>query len=163
MSGGVIGRPAAGARYVLERVEETGEAVVYRGFVHLPDADRPVVVRVELPGGAPHASLGAGGAAEMEKAAAALVRAATRATVAAGGALPRKIVRWRGWPPRGTRRRDRKGARGARAPGGKQKGEEGLRALLSLRPCALAPSRSSGLGDRARRRSEGFRARLEPC
>jgi hypothetical protein len=53
-------------------------------------------VRVELAGGAVRAVLGAGGTAEMEKAAAALVRAATRASVAAGGPLPRRIVRWRG-------------------------------------------------------------------
>ncbi len=93
---GATGRPSAGARYALEKAEETAEAVTYRGFVHLPDADVPAEVRVELPGGAARASLGAGGTAEMEKSAAALVRAATRASVAAGGALPRKIVRWRG-------------------------------------------------------------------
>jgi hypothetical protein len=97
----VTGRPSAGARYALEKAEETGEAVVYRGFVHLAGADVPAEVRVELPGpgtpgGATHATLGPGGTPEMEKAAAALVRAATRASVAAGGALPRKIVRWRG-------------------------------------------------------------------
>lgn len=93
---GATGRPSAGARYALEKAEETGQAVVYRGFVHLPDADVPAEVSVELPGGAARATLGPGGTAEMEKAAAALVRAATKACVAGGGALPRKIVRWRG-------------------------------------------------------------------
>jgi hypothetical protein len=96
VSGGVIGRPSAGVRYALEKAEETSEAVRYRGFVHLPDADLPLEVRVDLPGGATHAEVGPGGTAEMEKAAAALVRAATKALVAAGGPLPRKIVRWRG-------------------------------------------------------------------
>jgi hypothetical protein len=97
---------------VVEKAEETGEAVVYRGFVHLPGADLPLEVRVEMSGGATHARIGEGsegargvgppaappwkGAAEMEKAAAALVRAATKAALAGGGALPRKIVRWRG-------------------------------------------------------------------
>ncbi len=89
-------RPSAGARYALEKAEETGETVIYRGFVHLPDADVPAEVRVERAGGASRAALGPGGTAEMEKAAAALVRAATKASVAAGSPLPRKIVRWRG-------------------------------------------------------------------
>lgn len=85
-------RPSAGARYVLEKAEEGPLAVIYRGFVHLPDADVPMEVRVELPGGATSARAAGAEAAALEKTAAALVRAATKG----GGALPRKIVRWRG-------------------------------------------------------------------
>jgi len=93
-----VSRPSAGVRYVLERVEEVqggGGRVVYRGFAHLPDQDLPLSVEVELPGGATHPSL-SGGPEELAKAAAALVRSATKTAVATGTALPRKIVRWRG-------------------------------------------------------------------
>lgn len=92
---GVTGRPAAGARLAVEKAEETDTAVVYRGFVHLPDADVPATVTIELPGGATKATLGEGGSPDLEKQAAALVRAATKALVTAGSPLPRKIVRWR--------------------------------------------------------------------
>ncbi|MFT3764239.1 MAG: hypothetical protein QM820_01765 [Minicystis sp.] len=93
---GVTGRPTAGARFVLEKAEETAEAVIYRGFVHLPGADVPATVTIELPSGATRAALGEGGSADLEKTAAALMRAATKALVAGGSPLPRKIVRWRG-------------------------------------------------------------------
>ncbi len=94
---GIVGRPTAGARLVLEMAEQGAEAVVYRGFVHLPDADVPAEARIALPGGAVKVTLGEGGTAEMEKTAPALTRAATKAgTTGAGGALPRKIVRWWG-------------------------------------------------------------------
>jgi len=96
---GVTGRPTAGARFVLERADEkadeTVEVLVYRGFVHLPGADVPAEVIVELPGGATRATLGEGGSADLEKTAAALVRAATKGRGAGGSPLPRKIVRWR--------------------------------------------------------------------
>ncbi len=86
-------------RFVLEREGEgaaSGEgAVIYRGFAHTKDADHPLEVTVELPSGATRAKL-EGGAVEMEKVAAALVRAATKSAVTGGGSLPRKIVRWRG-------------------------------------------------------------------
>lgn len=93
------GRPTAGARFVLELAEETAAAVIYRGLVHLPGADVPATVTLELRDGAvraARATLGEGGTPDLEKAAAALVRAATRALVAGGSPLPRKIVRWRG-------------------------------------------------------------------
>lgn len=93
---GITGRPTAGVRLAVEKAEETPGAVIYRGFVHLPDVDVPAEARVELPGGAVKVALGPGGTAELEKWAAPLVRAATKAVVASGGALPRKIVRWRG-------------------------------------------------------------------
>jgi hypothetical protein len=93
---GIVGRPTAGTRLSVEKAEEAPDAVIYRGFVHLPDADAPAEARVELPGGAVKVTLGPGGTPEMEKTAAALLRAATKALVAAGGPLPRKIVRWRG-------------------------------------------------------------------
>ena len=73
-----IGRPASGARYIATR-EEGGEgSVVYRGLVRLPDADLPLSVTVSLPSGATRAVIEGGGegAAEHEKTAAALVRAA---------------------------------------------------------------------------------------
>jgi len=87
-------RPSAGVRYVLTQAEEGEGRVVYRGFAHLPDQDLPLSVEVALPGGATRASLP--GSPELEKAAAALVRSATKAAAAGGAALPRKIVRWRG-------------------------------------------------------------------
>lgn len=92
---GVTGRPTAGARLVVEKAEEGAGAVVYRGLVYLPDADVAAEVTIALPGGATRASLGPGGTTELEKETAALVRAATKAQVAAGETLPRKIVRWR--------------------------------------------------------------------
>ena len=92
---GIVGRPTAGARLAVEKAEEGAQAIVYRGFVHLPDADVTAEARVELPGGAVKVTLGPGGTPELEKSAAALLRAATKALVAAGSPLPRKIVRWR--------------------------------------------------------------------
>jgi hypothetical protein len=90
-----VSRPSNGVRYVVELAEQTESRVRYQGFAHLPDRDLPLSVEVDLPGGATRASL-SDGPPELEKAAAALVRSATRAPVAAGAALPRKIVRWRG-------------------------------------------------------------------
>jgi hypothetical protein len=89
------GRPTEGARYVVERAEADATRVIYRGTAHLPDADLPLEVTVALPSGATSASL-PGAPPELEKAAAALIRAATKSAVASGAALPRKIVRWRG-------------------------------------------------------------------
>ena len=92
---GITGRPTAGARLALEKVEEGPDAVVYRGFVHLPDADVPAEARLALPGGAVTVTLGEGGTEDLTKSAAALTRAATKSLLASGAALPRKIVRWR--------------------------------------------------------------------
>jgi hypothetical protein len=89
-------RPSTGARFSVERAEQDETRVVYRGFVHLPDADLPLSVEIELPSGTTRACLQAEGHPDLEKAAAALVRSATRTAVAAHAALPRKIVRWRG-------------------------------------------------------------------
>lgn len=108
-------RPRAGARYVLERVDETApDVALYRGHIYLPETEIPVEVRVELPGGAARATLGSGreesepepagqgdpsggtvSRKEFERMAAALVRSATKAASASTG-LPRRIVRWRG-------------------------------------------------------------------
>ena len=90
-----IGRPATGARYVAERVEGGEGTVVYRGLVRLPDADLALEITITLPGGATRAVV-EGGAADHEKTAAALFRAATKSAVASGEELPRKIERWRG-------------------------------------------------------------------
>ena len=119
-------RPSVGARYVLERAGEGGEGgegeeereggraeIVYRGFVHLPDADVPVEVWVGArgeeeegrgapltPGGArvEAGAVPAGGpsAAELGRMAAALVKAAVRSATSGNRPPPRKIVRWRG-------------------------------------------------------------------
>ena len=90
-----MSRPATGVRYVVELAEQTENRARYQGFAHFPDKDLPLSVEVDLPAGATRASL-SGGPPELERAAAALVRSATRAAVAASSALPRKIVRWRG-------------------------------------------------------------------
>ncbi|UQA56511.1 hypothetical protein [Polyangium aurulentum] len=98
-------RPTAGVRYALERVSEEGATTTYRGFAHVPDADLPLEVSVTRPEGegtpdraAVRASLGAevADAADLEKEATALVKAAARAARDAGRSLPRRIVRWRG-------------------------------------------------------------------
>jgi hypothetical protein len=93
---GIVGRPTAGSRLDLEKAGEAGGSVTYRGFVHLPDADVTAEATVALAGGAVTVALGEGGTPEMQKWAAALVRAATKTPALAGAALPRKIVRWRG-------------------------------------------------------------------
>jgi hypothetical protein len=97
-------RPTVGVRYAVERGGENGAVVIYSGFAHLPDADLPLVVRVEHDetGGrtnvvakvddAGNVADGAG----LERAAAALVKAAARGARDAGRSLPRRIVRWRG-------------------------------------------------------------------
>ena len=64
---GITGRPTAGARLALAKVEEAPDAVVYRGFVHLPDTDVPAEARLALPGGAVTVALGEGGTADLEK------------------------------------------------------------------------------------------------
>lgn len=92
----LTGRPTAGARLSLVREEETDGAVVYRGFVHLPDRDVAAEATIELPAGGVRVALGEGGSPELEKTAAALVRATTKALVASGAELPRRIARWRG-------------------------------------------------------------------
>lgn len=92
-------RPVSGVRYVLERASVEADHVAYEGFAHLPDADVPLSARVALPAGAVTVAPGVTDhprAAELAKTGAALVRAATKAEVSAGRALPRKIARWRG-------------------------------------------------------------------
>jgi len=99
-------RPTAGVRYAVERSEDEGPVIVYSGFAHLPDADVPLVVRIEDDASgrtnvvakvddAGSIADGADGAA-LERAAAALIKAAARGARDAGRALPRRIVRWRG-------------------------------------------------------------------
>jgi hypothetical protein len=92
-------RPAHGVRFALDLAPDgEGADVVYRGFAHLPEADLPLEVRVGEAGAT--ASLDASAApsaprAELERAAAALVRAAVRAPLAEGRRPPRRVVRWR--------------------------------------------------------------------
>lgn len=91
----VSARPTAGARLAVELADESPARVIYRGFLHLPSADVPAEVTVALPGGPAVATLGEGGTADLAKAAAALVRVATRGAAGGGERWPRKIVRWR--------------------------------------------------------------------
>ncbi len=92
-------RPSSGVRFAVDRVDgEPGPEVVYRGFVHLPDADLPIVVRAADSGVTAVVEADPGGArsrADLERAAAALVRAVVRAPIAEGRRPPRRIVRWR--------------------------------------------------------------------
>lgn len=96
-------RPSAGVRYALTRVE-AGEGVVYRGFAHLQGADAPLEVRIATSGAAearveatalPEGAQAAHTVAEIEREAAALVKAAVKSASAAGRPPPRKVTRWR--------------------------------------------------------------------
>jgi hypothetical protein len=99
-------RPASGARFALDWLGPgpgggVGPVALYRGFVHLPDADLPLEVRVEA--SAAHALIAPDAGAhrpaaelrELERIAAALVRAAPKGPLAEGRPPPRRIVRWR--------------------------------------------------------------------
>lgn len=96
-------RPMAGVRYAVERSDGDGTVVIYSGFAHIPDADIPLVVRVEHDEAEGKTNvvakiddaMGADGPG-MERAAAALIKAAARGARDAGRPLPRRIVRWRG-------------------------------------------------------------------
>jgi hypothetical protein len=89
-------RPKTGVRYALERVELTESGVTYKGFVHLPAADLPIEVEVELPSLRVHRVLAEAGK-KLETMAGALVRSAVRSALAQGTLPPRRIFRWR--PP----------------------------------------------------------------
>ncbi|MDI1478989.1 hypothetical protein [Polyangium sp. y55x31] len=91
-------RPTAGVRYALERADEEESSATYRGFAHLPDADLPLEIRVEQASVTARIEGAAVGVdvAGLEKAGAALVKAALRAARDAGRPMPRRIVRWRG-------------------------------------------------------------------
>ncbi len=99
MSGPYQKSPEHGVRFELIAFEASLEGATYRGHAHLPGASVPLEVRARKD--AAEVSLGDAEAvdatqrAAIEKAASALVRAATRSELAAGEALPRKIVRWR--------------------------------------------------------------------
>ena len=93
-------RPTTGVRFVLDRAAVEADHVTYQGFAHLPAADVPLVARIDLPSGNVHVhATPVGGIAEsraqeLAKTATSLVRAATKAEIAANLELPRKIVRW---------------------------------------------------------------------
>lgn len=97
-------RPTAGIRYAVEQTNVDGAIVTYNGFAHLPDADVPLVVRVEQDEAAGKTNVVVkaepvteiADASAIERTAAALIKAAARGARDAGRALPRKIVRWRG-------------------------------------------------------------------
>ncbi|NUP06564.1 MAG: hypothetical protein HOW73_10945 [Polyangiaceae bacterium] len=89
--------PEHGVRFELVLEEREGERAVYQGFAFTPERSIPLVVVAEI--ASAKARIGGeerpANADALEKAAAALVRAATRAELAEGAAVPRKIVRWR--------------------------------------------------------------------
>ena len=98
-------RPTAGVRYAVERNADEGKVVTYSGFAHLPDADVPLVVRVEQQDDVDGKTnvvakiddaAGVVDVSALERAAAALIKAAARSAKDAGRSLPRRIVRWRG-------------------------------------------------------------------
>lgn len=96
-------RPTTGVRYAVEQRGVEGKAVIYSGFAHLPNVDVPLVVRVEDDdvSGRTNVAVNAEEAAgadgpALERAAAALIKAAARSARDAGRALPKRIVRWRG-------------------------------------------------------------------
>ena len=97
-------RPTAGVRYAVERSADEGKVVIYSGFAHLPDADLPLVVRVEQDDADGKTNVvakledtaGVVDGSALERAAAALIKAAARGAKDAGRSLPRRIVRWRG-------------------------------------------------------------------
>ncbi len=84
-------------RYVVDRAQ--GEGVRYRGHAHTKEVSIPLEVSVDTAGAViarldEHASLSGEDRREMEREAAALVRAALRSS-ATGGSGPRRIARWR--------------------------------------------------------------------
>ena len=89
--------PEFGVRFELVLEEHEDARAVYQGFAFTADARYPIVVVSELD--ATKATIGGAerpaNAEALEKNAAALVRAATKAELRAGEAVPRKIVRWR--------------------------------------------------------------------
>lgn len=97
-------RPTTGVRYAVERSDVDGAVVIYNGFAHLPGADVPLIVRVEHDDVEGRANVvakvddvsGVFDGPAIERAAAALIKAAARSARDAGRALPRRIVRWRG-------------------------------------------------------------------
>jgi hypothetical protein len=94
--------PAHGVRFVLDRVTDSDEAVVYRGRVELEGGSAAVEVRVEPadnPGGwqaraeapeAPEAYRSA-----LERTAAAIAKTAVRSARHGGRPVPRRLTRWR--------------------------------------------------------------------
>lgn len=95
--GTFAGHPEHGVRIELVLEEREGARATYQGFAFTHEARHVLVVVAELEGA--RATLAGddkpANAAAIEKAAAALVRAATRAELEEGVAVPRKIVRWR--------------------------------------------------------------------
>jgi hypothetical protein len=96
-------RPTSGVRYAVEQSNVEGAVVIYTGFAHLPDTDLPLVVRVEqVDEGRTNVMAkvddvaGVADGPAIERAAAALIKAAARGARDAGRSLPRRIVRWRG-------------------------------------------------------------------
>ena len=89
-------RPSAGYRLAVTR--EGDEApIVYRGFVHLPDADLAIVIQIDRDKGEASARIDAEpsrSASEVR----ALEVAASRLVKSAAKNLPRTIVRWREMP-----------------------------------------------------------------
>ncbi len=89
--------PEHGVRFELTLASQAGDGATYRGLAR--SSGRTVSIAVEATAARADARLESGepdaDTAAWLKAAAALVRAATKAELAAGQPIPRKIVRWR--------------------------------------------------------------------
>jgi hypothetical protein len=93
----IIGdHPAHGLRFDLERPGSTAPPWNYRGFAFSPDARFPLEVTVHADGDV-RVSTDASAPADLAEKTRLLFRALYKqADKAAGGAPPRKVVRWRG-------------------------------------------------------------------
>jgi hypothetical protein len=103
----VSDRPEHGVRYELVRVDhgrgEDAGVTVYRGHAHMKTGSLPLEARVDHASGGASARIdGSGSEAallrDLEKGAAALVRATARPYLADGRPPPRRILRWRERP-----------------------------------------------------------------
>lgn len=89
--------PEHGVRFELTLASREGDRATYRGFARSSSRELSIVVEASAARADARieGSDGQAEAASWLKAATALVRAATKAELAAGEPLPRKIVRWR--------------------------------------------------------------------
>lgn len=105
-------RPEHGIRYELVRVEGDAQegVTLYRGHAHTKEGSVPLEARIEHASGSASARVGDSdrrpsqdeegvSLRELEKGAAALVRATARSYLAEGRRPPRRILRWRERPP----------------------------------------------------------------
>lgn len=94
--------PARGISITLERAEDEGEALVYRGELRAAEGSRSVVVRVTPSPSAPDGLAAEAridgatdGEAGLERTIATMVRSSVRGARKDGRPPPRRIQRWR--------------------------------------------------------------------